>query len=333
MVAQSLVEQTHESTRILTQNQVESCLDMAAVIESVEDAFEAYGDGSAVMPPKTYLDLEINGDFRAMPAAVENAAGIKWVNVHPDNPEEYNLPTVMGTVILSDPDTGYPLAIMDGTKLTQYRTGAAAGVATKYLASPASETLGLLGAGAQAHTQLAAVSEVLNLKRVVVADVNEAAVDRFVETERGRDAVVTGGKPADVAACDVVSTTTPSREPIIESEWLGDDTHVNAIGADAEGKQELDADVLLDSQVVIDDWEQCSHSGEINFAVHEGLMTREDIAAELDELVTGQEAVSRDDRTVFDSTGLAIQDIATAYLVYQSAVDSGIGTDIDLVEE
>lgn len=323
---------TERGTLMIDRDELDDCVEMAGVIDAIEDAFVAYEDGDAVMPPKTYVDLpEENGDFRAMPAYVDGAAGLKWVNVHPDNPEKHDLPTVMGVVIYSDPETAYPLAIMDGTKLTRYRTGAVGGVASRHLAPPDARTMGLVGAGEQARAQLEAISSIIDLDRVVVTDLDETAVTDLCEKEADRADEVVSGSPEEVASCDVISTTTPSTEPILKREWLDEGTHINAMGADAEGKQELDPRIIEDAAVVVDDWEQCSHSGEINVAVAEGRLARKDVHADLSEVVSGTRDAPTDELTVFDSTGLAIQDIAAAGLIYESAEEQGAGYTFDLV--
>jgi alanine dehydrogenase len=320
-------------TRITDGESIRKLSDMGSVVTAVESGFRQYEAGDAIMPPKSYVDLEeVDGDFRSMPAKVGEGAGVKWVNVHPGNPECFGLPTVMGLVVYSDPESAYPLAVLDGTELTCLRTGAAAGVATHHLAAEDARTLGLVGAGEQARTQLAAVSEVRDLDRVVVTDLDEAAVEAVVEhaTEAGFDAE--DGTPHDVAECEIISTTTPACDPILQAEWIDEGTHVNAIGADAEGKQELDPVILAEAAVVIDDWEQCAHSGEINVPVSEGAFGREDVAAEIAEVVTGEAADLRERTTVFDSTGLAIQEISTARHLYEAATASDVGTVVEIVE-
>ncbi len=327
-----VTKDTHlpDGTRIISGDDISGLTSMETVVDALEKTFTAYYEGEAEMPPKSYLDVP-DGDFRAMPATVSGSAGIKWVNVHPENPDRFDIPTVMGVVVYSDPETAYPLAILDGTELTRYRTGAAAGVATKYLAPSDASSLGLLGAGQQAHAQLAAIDSVIDLERVMVADLEADAIERFIQAEDERDCRIEPGSPEDVAGCDVVSTLTPSSEPILQREWLGNGTHINAMGADAAGKQELDGSILSDVDVVIDDWEQCSHSGEINTAVSDGTFSREDVAAELSDVVAGVADLDRDHPTVFDSTGLAIQDVATARLLYEAARDANRGTVIDIV--
>jgi alanine dehydrogenase len=258
------------------------------------------------------------------------AAGVKWVNVHPDNPAKHDLPTVMGTMIYSDPETAFPLALMDGTALTRLRTGAAAAVATRHLAREDATSLGLVGAGVQSYTQLDAIAAVRDIEQVIVSDVDEAAVVAFID-RYGDHYDVREGTIEEAADCDILSTITPVTEPIVHA--VADGTHVNAIGADAAGKQELADEILRDATLVIDDYEQCTHSGEINVPWSEGLLTDEDIHAELGDIVVG-ETVGRtdpDEITVFDSTGLAIQDVAAAHVVYEYASENNVGTHFSLV--
>ncbi|WP_254838939.1 ornithine cyclodeaminase family protein [Natronomonas marina] len=306
------------------------------VIVAVEEAFAAYQHGNVQMPAKSYIELpEYSGDFRSMPAYMAadewDAAGVKWVNVHTDNPEGYDLPTVMGTMIYSNPRNAFPLAIMDGTTLTRQRTGAAAAVATDHLAVEDATSLGIVGAGVQSYTQLEAISVVRDIEEVVVADKRQSAVEAFVD-RFAEEFDVRGGSIAEAAGCDVLSTVTPVRSPIVDA--VGEHTHVNAMGADAEGKQELDPEILLDAKVVIDDYEQCTHSGEINVPWSRGLLDDGDLYGELGEIVTGAKAgrTPEDGVTVFDSTGLAIQDVATAHVVYERANEDGEGTPYALVD-
>jgi len=314
---------------------------MPEVIVAVEEAFGAYQRGDVQMPAKSYIDLPAyNGDFRSMPAYMRaddwDAAGIKWVNVHPDNPEEYELPTVLGTMVYSDPRNAFPLAIMDGTTLTRKRTGAAAAVATDHLAVADASSLGIVGAGVQSYTQLEAISQVRDIETVVVSDKRESAVERFAE--RFADEFdVRAGSVAEAAACDVVSTVTPVESPIVPADAIGDHTHVNAMGADAPGKHELADELLANADIVIDDYEQCTHSGEINVPWSKGLLSDDDIYGELGAIVTDElagrgEPDGPDGVTVFDSTGLAIQDVATAHVVYERANERENGTPFGLVD-
>jgi alanine dehydrogenase len=324
-------------TLLLDGDDVDENARIPEVIGAVEDAFAAYARGNAQMPAKTYIDLpEYNGDFRSMPAYLRaadwDAAAVKWVNVHLDNPEDHDLPTVLGTVIYSDPETAFPLAILDGTILTRKRTGAAAAVATDHLAVEDATSLGIVGAGVQSYTQLEGIAEVRPIETVVVSDVDEAAIERFV-AEFGDEFDVRPGSVAEAAACDVLSTVTPVEEPIVSRAAVGEHTHVNAMGADAAGKHELADEVLLDAKLVIDDYAQCTHSGEINVPWSQGVIDDDDLYGELGDIVVGELAgrTADDGITVFDSTGLAIQDVAAAHVAYEHADDNDNGTPFPLL--
>lgn len=327
------------STLLLSSKEVSTEMPMKNLIPAVEDAFAAYEQGTAKMPPKSYIDLpEYNGDFRSMPAYLKteswDAAGIKWVNVHPENPNHHDLPTVMGTVIYSDPETAYPLAVMDGTVLTQKRTGAAAAVATDYLAIEDATSMGIIGAGVQSYTQLEAISQVRPIEEVVISDVDSAAVEAFIADFSGQFDIKQGSI-SEAAKCDVLSTVTPVEEPIVDEEDVGKRTHINAMGADAAGKQELSDDILLSGRLVIDDYDQCTHSGEINVPWSQGILDDTDLDAQLGQIVTGDRPGRRtnDGVTIFDSTGLAIQDIAAAHVVYQHITADNDENRFDLVNE
>jgi alanine dehydrogenase len=322
-------------TLLLDPEAVDEHTPLAAVIDAVEAAFAAYARDDVVMPAKSYVDLpQYNGDFRSMPAYVAaeewDAAAVKWVNVHADNPTEYDLPTVLGTLIYSDPRNAFPLAVMNGTNLTRKRTGAAAAIATDHLAVPDASSMGLVGAGVQSYTQLEAISLVRDIETVVVADRDAEAVQAFVDRFDDRFDV-RGGSVEEAAACDVCSTVTPVEEPIVQS--IGEHTHLNAMGADAAGKHEIDGDVLRGATIVIDDYEQCTHSGEINVPWSEGVLTDDDLHGELGDIVVGDQPGRGgiEGPTVFDSTGLAIQDVACAHVAYESASSTGGGTGFELV--
>jgi alanine dehydrogenase len=324
-------------TLLLSGDDVREHAPLSEVVSAVEASFAAFARGDAQMPAKSYIDLPAyNGDFRSMPAYLStpewDAAGLKWINVHPDNPEQFDLPTVLGTMIYSDPETAFPLAILDGKELTQLRTGAAAAVATDHLAIADATSLGLVGAGVQSYTQLRAISQVRDIGEVVIADRDEERVAEFVAAfEDEFDAV--GGSIAEAASCDVLSTVTPVESPIVPRDAVGAHTHINAIGADAAGKHELDDDILLDAKVVIDDYEQTTHSGEINVPWSQGILDDDDIYGSVGEVVTGEKPgrVDGDGITVFDSTGLAIQDVAAAHVAYEHATEADAGYAFDFL--
>ncbi|ACY15171.1 ornithine cyclodeaminase family protein [Haliangium ochraceum] len=315
-------------TLILTQRDIRSLITMAEVVPAVERAFLAHGRGEGLMPPKVYIDLpQHHGDFRAMPAYLEGAAGVKWVNSHPQNPVKHGLPSVMGVYILSDPETAQPLAIMDATWLTALRTGAAGAVASKYLAVGKPRSLGFIGCGVQARVLLAAHREVFgDSLELLMADASSESAARFAE-EAGGTAV----SRARAAGCDVVCTSTPARAPVVERGWVSSGAHINAIGADGHGKQELDPAILRDAKVVIDEREQASHSGEIHMPIERGDYALASVHGTLGEVVAGQKSGrTGSEITVFDSTGLAIQDVAVAHAIYELARTRDIGQSVDI---
>ena len=323
---------------ILTQKDVQKILPLGQikkVINAVEMAFSDFSQGIAQMPPKMYLIFkEFDGDLRIMPSWSKKLvmAGTKIVNVHPQNPKK-GLLSVMAVIVLNDPKTGMPLALMDGTWITAMRTGAASGVATKYLARKEAKTLGVVGAGFQAITQIAAISKVKKLKEILVYDIREEAIERLAKILAKEKIKIKKGSLEEVCQKDILVTATPAREPIVKKEWIKPGAHINAIGADAPGKEELDPEILKNSKIVVDCLEQAEHSGEINVPLAKGIIKKEDIFGELGEIVSGKKpAREREDEiTIFDSTGLAIQDLYTATLVYREAKRKKIGKEIKIL--
>lgn len=317
------------STLILTHADLRSLYTVELGLAAVESAFAAHGRGDALMPAKVYLSLpQHDGDFRAMPAFLDGAAGVKWVNSHPQNPVRFGLPSVRAVYVLSDPATASPLAILDGTLLTAWRTGAAGGVASKHLASRRPRTIGLVGSGVQARVLVEAHRALFEDLLPLFADLRHEAAEALARELGGRAVSV-----EEASGADIVCAQTPSRTPVVMRAWVKPGAHVNAMGADAPGKQELDPRVLLDGRVFIDDFEQATHSGEVNVPLHDGALRVDQIAGTLGEVVAGRKpGRTRDDEiTIFDSTGLAVQDLALARALYERARQRGVGQTLDLV--
>ena len=282
---------------------------------AIEAAFAEHGRGGVQMPPKVYVTLVGNGDFRTMPAYIPalGVAGVKVVNVHPQN-RARGLPTVMALTVLIDVETGVPRAIVNATELTAMRTGAAGAVAAKHLASRRPVTLGVVGAGRQAEALVEATAAALTIEEIRVWSRTEKSAEAFAARYADYNAA---SVPIERACdCDVLTTTTPSTAPLVMADWVREGTHINAIGADAPGKQELDPMLLVKAEVFVDDPGQAVHSGEINVPITTGLYDAGMIAGTLGEVVIGKKGRSSPDAiTIFDSTGLAIQDLAIAALV------------------
>jgi alanine dehydrogenase len=324
-------------TLILERKQIAKLIDMQSALPCVEEAFREFGLGRAHMPAKIYLDLpQFHGDFRAMPAYIEkmNACSLKWVNAHPQN-ARYGIPSVMAVLILNDPRTGVPLAIMDATYLTSLRTGAAGGVAAKYLARKKVDVVAMVGCGVQARAQLQALRLVRRIKTVYVWGHRPELTRRFIKgmQANGEKMIFADTIKDCVCEADIIVTSTPSRAPIVKLPWIKKGAHINAIGADAPGKQELDAAILKKAKVVIDDWHQAIHSGEVNVPLRKKQISVDHIYGDLGAIVAGKKKgrTSENEITVFDSTGLAIQDTAVAHYVFKNAVRGKIGRWVTLI--
>jgi len=220
---------------------------------------------------------------------------------------------------------------MDATEITAYRTGAAAAIASKYLARRNSHTMGVIGAGYQAYTQMLAHAELFNPISINASDISKAAVDRLAQSLPQFS--IRSCSIDEAAASDIVCTLTPSRSPVVKKEWVSPGTHINAVGADAPGKQELEPSILKEAIVVVDDLTQASHSGEINVPIQKGLYSVNEIYGTLPEVVAGKKKGRTDGKaiTVFDSTGIAVEDIAVAKLLFEKARQAGGYPSIDLV--
>jgi len=327
-------------TLILTEKDVKKLLTMEEVIGAVELAFAEKSLKRVQLPYKQYVFYEkYNGDLRTMQTYIEglDISTVKVVSVHPENRVKHNLPTVMATLIVIDPRNGAPVAIMGGTWITDIGTGAAGGVAAKHLARKTPKTVGLIGAGAQARTQLVAIlsvygklAEVRVWSRTKEAFINEmrqacaGKVDRIFAVEEAEDAT---------KGADILITTTSSTVPLVMDDWISPGMHLNCMGADAPGRQELDPAILKRAKIVVDDKEQASSSGEINVPLSQGKLKPKDIWGELGEIVTGvkQGRMGDDEITVFASTGLAIQDAVTANIAYKKAMAHRIGQVIEIL--
>jgi len=324
-------------TLILNRSEIKRLVNIREAIKATEEAFKEYGRSRVLMPAKIYLHLDkYCGDFRAMPAFVEklDKCTLKWVSVYPNN-RKFSLPAVMAINILSDPRNGFPLCIMDGTCSTGLRTGAAGGVAAKYLARPDSRVVAIIGAGAQARTQLASILEIFKIREVKVWDRNPAAAKKFIKDMKRPKLTLNVAKTIKecVSDSDIIVTTTPARKPLLKLQWLKKDAHINAIGADAKGKQELELAILKKAKVIVDSWEQASHSGEINVAVKKGAIRKKNIYADIGQIVSGKKRgrTKKDKITVFDSTGLGIQDVAISNLIYKVALKKRVGRKIRII--
>lgn len=293
-------------------------IDPKTAVERTRTAFERYGRGEWQMPAKVYLDSPPYGDFRAMPALGDGLALLKWVTSFPGNSSR-GLPVVRGEVLLSDAETGEELAVIECSSVTSLRTGAAAAVSARALAAAGASSVGIIGCGvngAWAARCLAASG----YGPGVCADLR-AGVAQALAAELGWAV----GERAEAAAQDVVVTMTPGNEPVILAGDLRAGQHIAVLGADAHGKQEVELGAIERCHLFCDEWEQASDGGELANAVDARAIKREDVSQLGDVLVgSAKGRLAAEDTTLFDSTGLAIQDLAICQAVYERWREGGI---------
>jgi len=335
----------------LNDETIRELLDFRRVLSLVEQAYtlKNSGEGSVFPliihdfePGKADMDIKsgyLKGDI--------NVFGLKLVSWFGDNVKR-NLPALNGTIMVFDGETGLPLGLLSASYITCFRTGAAGGVAIKYLAREDSENLLLIGTGHQALYQLAGALSVSNVRNVMVYDpIDYQSSVNFCQDAGSRlrgilsSADGTGGlevrlEPArDIQAAvgqaDIIVTVTPSRKPLIKREWVKEGTHLNCMGSDMEGKQEVDEAIFSIARVFVDDLSQAVKVGEVEIPLKKGVIQQEDIVGEVGDVILGKVPgrISDDDITVFDSTGIALQDLVTAKHVLQLAAERQLGALVD----
>lgn len=289
---------------VFPQETVLRAIEPAEAIDRVRDGFVEYAGNEWQMPPKVYLDASPNGDFRAMPAKGAGIAILKWVTSFPGNPEA-GLPVVMGVICVSSASDGHPLALVDVRAVTALRTGAVAAVAAQELAREDARTVGMIGCGLHG-TWAARCLAAAEYGPGICFDPDPEAAG-LLAGELGWEA----GTREDALACDVVTCVTPGNEPVVRTGDLRPGLHLNMLGADGPGKAEAEPEAVARCELFCDEWAQASHGGELTGAVAAGLVERGQVT-ELGAVLTGSHRgrSAPDGVTLFDSTGLAIQDLA-----------------------
>jgi alanine dehydrogenase len=330
----------NRKTLILSRSDMIGLLTPGEYNSCVEQAYRMHGEGRFYMDPKGHIVLDkYPGEWEAMPSYIEEpeAAACKWVSIRERNRDRYDLPTVFSILIYTHPETGFPLAICDGSYHTVMRTGAAAAVSAKYLARKDSTRLAIVGAGHMAEGTLATCNEIFKWKEVRVWSRSQATLQHFMQTQQPKYSGFEIKPSTDLASvvrgADVVVTVTPARRPIVENDWITEGTHIAALGADKAGDQELDAAIVGRARIFVDDIRQCRTDGEINVPLSQGLLKEADIAGEIGEVVTGRKLgrTSATEITLFDSTGIALQDSATVPMEYERAVAAGVGVEKKMI--
>jgi ornithine cyclodeaminase len=327
--------------RLLTRADVQQTVSMAQAIEAVKGAFAQLSSGRVDVPLRTQMFVpELDAVTLVMPAHLSESGSmaIKVVSVFPDNPR-LGLPTTQGVLLVVDPRTGSPVAVMDATYLTALRTGAATGVATDLLARKDARSVAIFGAGNQGRTQLLGVCEVRNIQRVWVYDQYPERTQQFVAELRkagGRvpvDVSVAASSQEAVAEADVICTATTSRTALFKDADLKPGVHTNAIGAHTIEMQEVDEATVARARIVVDSRVAAmAEAGDLVIPMRKGLITEQSIHAELGEIILGRKPGRANERevTLFKSVGNAVEDAAVARLALQAAEERGLGTEVEL---
>jgi len=326
-------------TLLLNQQEVSELLNMPDAIKAVEEAYKAYNLNKVQQPPIVSIDVaEHKGeiDIKACYSGISGMTSVKTAVGYWNNPEAYGLPTLLATICLFDGKTGYPVCIMDGRLITEYRTGAAGAVSAKVLARKDSKTVGVIGAGSQARMQLRALAEVLTIETVKVWSRSKEKLAGYksdIEALLGINVVICDVPEESVAEADIVVTATPGKKAIILKDWIEKGTHIIAVGADMEGKQEIDPEIFSGAKIVVDSIDQCTLKGETQNPIKAGIISAKDIHAEIGEVLLGKKPgrVNDDEITIFDTTGMGVQDNTTAKIIYDWAVEKGLGQYLRLI--
>ena len=333
-------------TLLLSKTDVQNAVSMDDVIAAVEEAYKAYQKGQVEQPPIQGMEIpehNAESDIKSCYNHAHHMFSIKTVGLFKDNikgPGKFaaadggKLPNMMGNVILGDGETGGTLAIMDASLITGIRTGAAGAISSKYMARKDAHVAAVFGAGAQARMQIYALAKVRDLTEVRFYDKFGtpelmAAYKADVERETGAKAVECASVEEAAKGADILICPTPSREAYLKKEWVKPGTHIVEVGVDGAGKQEMDPAIFaMASKVVCDSIAQCLSRGETRNAIAAGCLKEEDIYGEIGELVLGTKPSRENDEeiTIFDTTGMGIQDNTTAEAIYKVALEKGMGS-------
>jgi ornithine cyclodeaminase/alanine dehydrogenase-like protein (mu-crystallin family) len=322
---------------ILRRSEVAALMDAADWLAAVEAGFRSYASGEASVPLPMHIPVT-QGGFHAKGALValdRPYVALKLNGNFPGNPQRSGLPTIQGVVLLCDATDGCLLAVIDSIEITLRRTAAASALAARYLAREDASSLAICGCGEQGRAQAAALAGVVSLRRAKAWDIDIERARDFAREMRDALALEVAAVPNVRDATwgsDIIVTATSAQAPFLTKACVAPGTFVAAVGADGPHKNELTADLLAGSKIVVDVLAQCVAMGDLHHAIDAGLVAAADVHAELGEIVVGRKAgrTNADEITVFDSTGVAIQDVASAAWVYQRAIAANVGTSISL---
>lgn len=323
---------------VLSEQQVQSLLDIDELIDALAQAHVQHSTGKAVMPVRLVVPLpQIQGRITSMPGFLteDKALGMKVVTYFQDNPKN-NLPAILATIMLFSAETGKSIATMDGSYITAIRTACASAMATKALANPQTVELGILGAGVQARTHIQALIRVRKIEKIKLyspSGASAAAVKKEMESQVKCAIDVANSAEEAVRGADLVVTATTAKEPILRSAWLKPGVHINAVGSHRPDLREIDGATLARAKIIVDSRDAImAECGDILLALKEKSIAENAIHAEIGEVLAKVKPgrTDQDEITLYKSVGIAIQDVAAANLVYRKALDKGVGTTVEL---
>ena len=333
-----MAETLARDTLVLTRTDVRRLMSMDECIDAVEDAFRQHALGRSI-PPGVLGSQVAGGGFHVKTAGLamdRQSVFVAKVNANfPGNPSRFDLPTIQGVIVLFDASQGRPLAVLDSIEITSVRTAAASAVAARYLARADAATVTVCGCGEQGRSQLRALTRVRPIRRVLAFDIDIVKAERYareLSAELDMDVSSVRQLGDETRRSDIWVTCTTSRRWFVGRDQVAPGSLVLAVGADNNDKQEIEPALLAASTVVVDVFDQCAVIGDLHHALESGAMRREDVHAELADVVAGRRAgrQSDDEIIIFDSTGTALQDVAAAQLVYERAIGTGVGMNVDL---
>ncbi len=323
---------------VLSEKQVQSLIDLDELIAALEQAHIQYSTGKAVMPVRLVVPLpQIQGRITSMPGYLneDKTLGMKVVTYFQDNPKQ-NLPAILATIMLFSSDSGKMIAAMDGGYITAIRTACASALATRTLANPNTPVLGILGAGVQARAHIQALTRVRKLSRIKLYSPSGTSARRIkedLEKACGLAIEVVDSAQAAVRYSDLLVTVTTAKDPIVQVEWLKPGVHINAVGSHRPDLREIDGATLKRAKVVVDSRAAVmAECGDILLALKEQSIGAADIHGEIGEVLAGAKAgrISPSEITLYKSVGIAIQDVATAQMVYRKALAQDVGTNVEI---
>lgn len=329
----SSTETGRDDTILLTRNDIRTVLDLDDCIEAVEQAFRDHAEGRTLRPGVLGVPAR-EGGFHLKAAGLQRERtwfAVKCNGNFMHNRIRFELPNIQGLILLCDGENGTPLAVMDSIEITILRTGAATALAARHLAREDASVATICGCGVQGQVQLRALARVRRLSQVFAFDSDIARAQRFA-TEMSLRCDVAVQAITDLRAAleqsDMCITCTPSKQYFLHAVDVRPGTFVAGVGADDAGKQELDPKLFAVAKVVVDSFEQCATIGDLHHALEDGVVTRDAVHADLPDLVSGRKSgrTTAGEITLFDSTGVALEDVAAAVIVYQRALERGVGS-------